>query len=125
MSELEAVEAVSELLANAISSFTVHFSFTFAYLTASYLVGRSLSKFQAIAVSVLYVTSATITALTVYGNQQAIEEVQLTYPSKVIDRLLMFDMTVWHAVSGVLFTAVVLLSLYFMYNVRTSKASSE
>ena len=120
MSELEAVEAVSELLANAISAFTVYFSFTFAYLTASYLVGRSLSNFQTAAVSVLYVISATVTGLTVFGSQQAIEEVQQTYPSKVIDRLLMFDMDIWHGISGVLFTTVVLLSLYFMYNVRAS-----
>jgi len=124
MSELDAVEAVSELLANAISGFTVNFSFTFAYLTASYLVGQALTKFQAIAVSILYTASAILTGLTVYGIQQGIEEVQLSYPSKVIDRMLMFDMSVWHRLSGVLFTSVVILSLYFMYNIRTSNGGS-
>ena len=125
MSELEAVEAVSELLANAISAFTVYFSFTFAYLTACYLVGRSLSKFQAVAVSALYVATATITGLTVYGNQQAIGEVQSSYPSNVINQLIIFDIDIWHGISAVLFIAVVLVSLYFMYNVRTSKSLHE
>jgi hypothetical protein len=126
MSELDAVEAVSALLANAMTSFTVYFSFTFAYLTVCYLAGARLSKFQAIAVSILYIVSASSTGMTVIGNQRAIEQIQISFPSIVIDRLLMFDMSFWHAYAGTLFIAIAALSLYFMYDCRRlSKIKNE
>jgi len=118
MSEFEAIEAVTALLENGMTSFTVYFSFTFAYLTASYLVAAALTKFQAIALSALYVVSAESTGVAVYGCQQAIEDIQNTYPSAVIDSMLIWDMRYWHAYILFLFIAVIILSLYFMYNRR-------
>ena len=50
MSESDAIVALSELGANAGTFSAMYFSFTFAYLTVAYLVGKSLSLFQCIAV---------------------------------------------------------------------------
>ena len=118
MSELDALEAVSGFTANAIAAFTVYFSFTFAYLTASYFVGSHLSKFQAAAVSFLYVVSAVSAALTVIGCQQAVAEIQISHPSPVIDQLLLWDIRYWHYYVVILFTSVIMLSLYFLYDCR-------
>jgi len=118
MSELDALEAVNGFAANGISSFTVFFSFTFAYLTASYFVGSRLSKFQSAAVSFLYVGSVTSTALTVVGCQKAVAEIQISHPSAVIDHFVMWDVRYWHYYIIVLFGTVIMLSLYFMYDCR-------
>ena len=122
MSESEAIEAVSLLLDNAIASFTACFSFTFAYLTASYLVGAQLSNFQAKAVSILYVVAAASPAVSVVGCQFAMAKIQNEYPSAVIDDLLMWDMRIWHIYVATLFVSVILLSLYFMYDCRRPKS---
>jgi len=118
MSELDALEAVNGFSANAISSFTVFFSFTFAYLTASYFVGSRLSKFQSSAVSFLYVGSVSSTALTVVGCQKAVAAIQISHPSVVIDQFVQWDVRYWHYYVIFLFVSVIMLSLYFMYDCR-------
>jgi hypothetical protein len=124
MTEAESIEGISALLASGLTAFTVFFSFTFAYLTVAYLAGPSLSKFQAIAVSVLYVASVASTGLTVFAVQQAMGEIQTTASSAVIDKLMIWDATVWHTFSILLFLSVITLSLYFMHDMRR-KGSSE
>lgn len=58
MTEAEAIELIAIFTTNVIASNTIYLSFTFAYLTAAYFVGASLSRFQAIFVSVLYALAA-------------------------------------------------------------------
>ena len=43
MSEAEAIEALSDVAANAGTFFTIFLSVTFAYLTVAYVVGAALS----------------------------------------------------------------------------------
>ena len=118
MLELDAFEVIASFAANALASFTIYFSFTFAYLPVCYLVGSNLSKFQAIAVSILYLVSSASVAITVVGNQMAIAEMQKMYPSVIIDRLLVWDARWWHVYVIILFVSVTIVSFYFMYDCR-------
>ena len=121
MSELQAIEAVAALLSNAITSFAVFFSFTFAYLTVCYLAAHNLSKFQSTAVSILYIFVTVSVMLTVYGNQVAIGEIQKSHPSVAIDSLLIWDVEYWHFYIAFMFVLVTSLSLYFMYDCRKKR----
>ncbi|MFT4561069.1 MAG: hypothetical protein ACI9BW_000809 [Gammaproteobacteria bacterium] len=123
MTELEALEAIAAFTSNGISAFTIYYSFTFAYLTACYLVASKLSKFQATAVSLLYVASAAIAAFTVFGSQQTIWEIMNTYPT-VMDRNKLWDFQVWSGVTGFVFAAGIVLSLYFMYDCRRDQVEN-
>ncbi len=121
MSEAEAIEGITGLLDSGIASFTVFFSFTFAYLTVCYLVGTNLSRFQAVSISMLYVVSAAPTAVTVIGVQRAMAEIQKSSPSIVIDDLMLWDVLYWHTYTMALFVSVIILSLYFMYDIRRAR----
>ena len=63
MTEPEALEVMAAHGANAITSFTIYVSVTFAYLAATHLVGAKLSRFQCVGISALYVFSASSVAL--------------------------------------------------------------
>ena len=71
MTEAEALEVLSEFANNTATYFTMFVSFTFAYLTVTYLVGKSLSRFQSLAISGLYVISALVSGITTVGWAQA------------------------------------------------------
>ena len=58
MAEAEVFEVGAAWVANAITAFTIYISFTFAYLTAAYVIGKGLSRFQVAVINVLYTLSA-------------------------------------------------------------------
>ncbi|MFT4564746.1 MAG: hypothetical protein ACI9BW_004516 [Gammaproteobacteria bacterium] len=94
MTESEALEVIAAFTSNAISAFTVYYSYTFAYLAVCYLVGSKLSNFQTIAVSVLYFASAALAVFTVLVQQRTVDEIMGSYPT-VLDQNLFWSMQGW------------------------------
>ncbi len=117
MSEAEVIELSIGFGANAISTFTLFISMTFAYLTLCHFVGAKLSRFQSIAISIVYVIGATAPAASAYTHMAAIQKLQSKYPS-LLDSIPGFDMEPWLIWEPIGVLSIIGMSLYFMYEVR-------
>ena len=121
MTEAEALEVAGIWVGNVIAAFTVYISFTMAYLAAAFFAGSRLSRFQALAASMLYTVAATsalismLHSLHIYGASLAM--------SPLIGASTPFsDRDTWMAALSILLTGGILVSLYFMWDVRRTKA---
>lgn len=116
MSEPEALELIAIYAANAINSFTVFISLTFACLTVAYFVGRVLSRFQTIAVSGLYLASSITVATSCVISTQAWGAL-IAKQATVLDSLVLYRGGFWDIYVAVLMAAILAVSIYFMVDV--------
>jgi len=117
MSESDAIEALADVAANIATYFSVFMSLTFAYLTVAYLVGASLNRFQLILATSIYVVSAAMmagTTITWLGAWLKLYHQERT----VFSGSWMADLPYWQETLTILVTAVVIASVYFMYDIR-------
>ena len=121
MTEAEVIESMAILGDGAVNVFTVFISVTFAYLTVAYFIGRSLTTFQLVAVSGLYLVTAVTMGATCVGCVLGWEKLAHQYPS-VLNEIPFFTIGIWHQVMGIIFIGGVIVSFYFMYNIRNTKA---
>ena len=123
MTEFETIEALSNLAANAATFFTVFLSMTFGYLTVAYLVGADLTRFQCFVIAGIYFLSpsvfgaAAITWTSTWATLKARE-------TSVIDDVWIANAVSWSGGVWVIVVVMILLSLYFMYNVRSTTRKS-
>jgi hypothetical protein len=117
MPENEALELIAIYQANAINSFTVFLSLTFAYLTAAYVVGRVLSPFHTMAISGLYVASSMTLGTACVISTQAWAEI-IASQTAMLDALALYRGGYWDVFVEVLMMAVLAVGIYFMFNVR-------
>ena len=117
MTETDAIVALAELGSTGGTYIAMHYSFTFAYLTVAYLIGAKLSTFQCIAISGLYSVTAFFSGATGVGYAQAWLNLH-NRESTILHTVWIFDNLLW--TEGLVFVMAggVILSLYFMYNVR-------
>ena len=116
MTEAESLELAATFTANASTNFTIFISFTFAFLATAYFVGKNLSRFQFFAASGMYAVAAGSAATSCVGWLQAFDaimESKPTFPN--------LQRGVWVGGMSVLFAAGLLVSLYFMWDVRKSR----
>ena len=109
MTEAEVIESMAILGDGAVNVFTVFISVTFAYLTVAYFVGRSLSRFQLIAISGLYLVTSTTMGATCVACVLAWEKLAPQYPS-VLNEIPFFTIGIWHKVMAIIFIASVIVS---------------
>ncbi|MGR8949759.1 MAG: hypothetical protein ACU84Q_17085 [Gammaproteobacteria bacterium] len=117
MAESEAIEALADIAAVAATYFSVFMSLTFAYLTVAYLVGATLNKFQLVLTTAIYVLSAAMMGasttvwtkawMKLYNREQT-----------VFTGSWVADSFNWETTLSILLTAVVIASVYFMYDIR-------
>ena len=119
MTEAEALQTMSNFADNAGTYFTMFVSFTFAYLTVAYFVGKSLSRFQCFAVSGLYTISAMLTGATTVGWSNAYLILKAREDT-LLNEVWIFDKPGWLPIVILLLTAISVMSLYFMYDARKS-----
>ncbi len=117
MTEAEAIELLLTCISNTIAGFTIYISFTFAYLTAAFFVGSKLTLFQTIAGSGLYIASAASAIGSNFSNLTAYRLIMADTPT-VLDSLYIMHAEPWIPYMLVMQGAGMLLSLYFMYDVR-------
>lgn len=117
MELVESSEAMAMWTANAIESFSVYLTVTFAYLTVAFLAGKKLSGFQVFVISVLYASAAGISLLSCIN--------QLLFYTAIANEVD-FGIAVSPLSSGMfwiyyispLFIVGIVVSLWFMWNVR-------
>jgi len=120
MSEVEAFEMTLLAASNATDAFAQYITFTFAYITAAYFVGNQLSRFQVLAASGLYLFAA----LFAFGN--SVTDIQ--WMAKAVEHTgdlapegIASNTDFWFTSAGSLMMLGILISLYFMWNVRNRK----
>ncbi len=120
MTEGEALEVAGIFAGNAITSFTVYVTFTMAYLVAAYYAGLRLTPFQSITVSALYLFASfapmlsLVTNILVYGEAMDLTDIGRNSP-------LFTSGIVWAVGMTFLMSIGMLISLYFMWQVRHPK----
>lgn len=115
MTESEVLEVVNLFAGNAISSFSLWVTFTFAYLTATYLVGARLTSIQAITVSFLYLVAAGAFALSRVTHARSFEETFSAYPDFIPSDYWNLP---WSILGYVMCLSGMAASFYFMYDIR-------
>ena len=85
MEQLEAITALSALGDVAGTHAAIFFSVTFAYVSVAYLAGASLSRFQCIAASTLYLLAASIFGSSMIGYSDAWLRVKAQQPTPLDD----------------------------------------
>jgi hypothetical protein len=119
MTEVEALNSLTEMAEASLSFITVWISVTLAYLTASYLVGKALSRFQYLAVTALYVAITFVMTMASVTWIKAWEALHMREPT-ILREVVISNYAFANTIIGV-FIFGTALSLYFMYNVRRSK----
>ena len=117
---IELVQTQAEHVVNEITNFT---SYLFGYLLVAYFIGANLTRVQVTILNVLYIVSI---AATVFQMMVSIS-ITLNFLSKVrevIGRVadgIPSSNTTYVVFLFLLYTALVLASLYFMWSVRHPK----
>jgi len=121
MSEADLFEALASWASNGVASFTVFISFTTAFLTACYFVGKQLTNTQAIVLGVLYVVSAGSAAMSNLTSFEAMKILMENQPSD-LDESVFFNMELWMILGATVTVSVMMASLYYLYKVKTEEA---
>ena len=124
MSEAETLDLIAVYAANFMTSMTMYVSFTLAYLTAAYFVGRGLSPFQAFALSGLYIGAALAAGSSCVASVQVWGALVETHPPTLAN-LSLYRNGVWDQYMSILLVTGVLISLYFMFDIRRRVMDAE
>ena len=120
MNEVDAIESLTNIGEIAATYGTLWVSITFGYLTVAYFLGTALSRFQCLAISTLYVVFAAIFAATTLGYVDSWLQLQ-SRENTVFDNVWLFnEIPFYFESTALVLVGSTILSLYFMYNVRTS-----
>jgi len=120
MSESETLLVVNEYGGTAVSCFALYTSILFAYLTVAYFVGAKLSTFQSRAVSGLFIAAAGVAAIACVSAVHAWIAILGDRPT-ALDQVPFFVYRIWHYYMGGMLVAGIIVSLYFMYDVRCKR----
>ena len=120
MTEFDTIELVAISAANSFTAFTIFISFTFGFLVTAFFVGSKLTRFQALAATGMYLASAGSMALA------SVIWLQVLFAAKksnttLMDTIPLMNGDAWVSGMSVVFVLGVLISLYFMWDVRHPK----
>jgi len=122
MTEAEIIEVVAILGANSFSIFSVYLSITFAYLTVAYFIGAALKPVQVWVASGLYVASAGVSTIACVGTTEAWVELIANQPT-MLNTLGIYSVHIWDVYMAILMALGMVVSLYFMYEIRKRTAT--
>ena len=97
-------------------------SVTFAYLTVAYLVGKSMSRFQCVAISALYLMSAAIFGTSAQGYGESWHRLNTRDATILREAIVFSDSGFYPLLIASFFVGGTALSIYFMYDVRKRRA---
>jgi hypothetical protein len=121
MTEAEAVASLNGMAEVTASLLGVWVSITFAYLTASYFLGKQLSTFQSFAVSGLYVVTSFVFGGSAILYVHAWQLTRIREGTVFNELALASSLPAYVGGTILVVTGGILISLYFMYNVRHSE----
>jgi predicted neutral ceramidase superfamily lipid hydrolase len=117
MTEAESLEVIALYNVNVASYLAIFISVTFAYLTVAYFQGRALTDFQVRVASGLYVLWSGLLALGVYENTVAWELMAREHET-ILSSMSVYGSGVLHIPLAIVLVVSILVSLYFMHDVR-------
>ena len=123
MTESEVLELIALYGGNSITAFTVYISFTFAFLATAFYVGHKLTTFQTLAACGLFIFSAGSSVLAETAYIQAMFAIKNEAPN-VLDGMLLFSGNFWVPYMFALGTGGIIVSLYFMWDIRRQHLKS-
>ena len=117
MNEGDAIEAAISAAGVVFSCFDIYISFTFGYLVTAYFVGDKLTRFQVIAATGLYLVAAGFMVIVMTAWTQSL--FAITDSTKTaLDAVLLLQRGHWVEALVFLCSTGMLMSLYFMWDVR-------
>ena len=122
MSDADFLEAIAAWASHATANFTAFATFTFAYLTACYFVGKSLTRFQVYILSGVYLGSAVSSVLSVISALEVIRLSLIEHPNFLNDSPF-FNIELWMVGMIMLAFSGIVASLAFMHRVRQEDAT--
>ena len=127
MTEAEILELVVMYTEGAMTSYSIYLTITFAYMTVAYFVGDKLSHFQVVAASGLYLVGSLTGLLSAYVHVHTWSTLKSEFPGGVsaLDSSLWWNGELWKVLITTSLVIGILVSLYFMYNVRRTAESLE
>ena len=122
MNEADLVEAIQNSIELALTAFGLYLTVTFAYLLVAFVAGSKLTKFQATAVSGLYLSAAVATTLSCLASHQMLGELltDLSSTTQIFSEIRLMNPEFWKLYIFSLLSLGMLVSLYFMYDCRRS-----
>ena len=122
MSEAETIELIAAYLNNLAVWMSIYLSVTFAYLVVSHTVGSKLSGFQTTVISIIYVVAAFIAWGGMLASQLWIQSLIVSNPMTLRTQGLKFMMKMdfWLIALGVMVLSGILVTLYYLYDIRRS-----
>jgi hypothetical protein len=120
MTKAESLEVIALYNVNVASYLAIFMSVTFAYLTVAYFQGRALTKFQVRVVSSLYVFWSGLLSLGVYENTVAWGKMVREHET-LLNSMSVYGSGIIHIPTAIILAASILVSLYFMHDVRRNK----
>jgi hypothetical protein len=117
MTEAEAIESLAIMASNTATYFTVFLSFTFGYLSVAYFLGAALTNFQCLAISGIYFFSASVFGAAAIGWTGAYDDLK-NREQTILDDYWILNIAEWASGVLVMVVSIILVSLYFMYDVR-------
>ena len=121
MTEAETIAILNEN-ADVVATYVgMWVSFTFAYLTVAYFVGKSLSLFQCLTVSILYLLTSAWFGSAAIAYTQAWHLIRNGKETRYNEIWLMTAEAGWEWGLTICLIAGTVVSLYFMYDVRSTE----
>ena len=120
MNESDTISALTEIGTMAATWASLWVSLTFAFLTVSYFIGAALSRFQCLAISILYATSAVLFGVGAIAYSHGWILLHSREATIFDEVWLMNNIGGWIGVMSFWVTTGTLVSLYFMYNIRNA-----
>jgi len=128
MTEFEFAEMIQGAVSNGLTSFTIWLTLVSGFLYVAYTAGKDLKRIQTIIISTLYLVSASIfTAMTFVFFSRAAATVDAkadVFPDAVLPVASSAVMQNTAIAIASLMALGVLVSLYFLLNVRGSGAGA-
>ena len=115
--DIEAIEALTEIAITMATYFSMFMSITFAYLTVAYLVGSKLTRFQVAIISSFYVIGSLLTGSAAAVWNESWFNLYERVPSFLRDVWLVKALA-WTELLYVVLIGIVVANLYFMYDIR-------
>ena len=121
MVEADAIAALTNIGEVAATYTGMWLSVTFAYLTVAYFLGKSLSRFQCLAISALYAVFAVIFASVTIGFVDSFWLLRAREKTIIDEAWIFSSLPGYLEGTAFVLLAATLVSLYFMYNVRQAE----
>lgn len=127
MQEAELFELVFIAGATALTAFTFLVTFTFAYLTVSYVQGSRLSRLEVNVVTGVYLIASFLSFCVMMANISAMRAFQYELAdSKVYQKVSFFmNARIYEAGVPIIYVVSVATCLFYIWNIRRQRTETE